>query len=239
LESLAKRQSLVEVLVEIYLIRHELQLLLGKSEVSKEYLEKATDLVESLDVPILSQKLDQVVSYFDQNMQLWKGLDQLNLALSDKLKLSIISSSLQNSRELLHLYQNDTSHSILLMVYNEVGTISFSYIFKSQNNVVPKINPHLIASFISALNTFGRDTFETSELLETLNYGDHKLISRKIGSNIISLLYEGTKLQVHQQLIDFEEFLKQSGILTFIEEYPSQQYNLEEEHIEIIENIFN
>ncbi|MCY3410101.1 MAG: tetratricopeptide repeat protein [Candidatus Heimdallarchaeota archaeon] len=181
---IAQSQKMFSLEAEGLLLRAKLFLISLDLEKAKEYLARALMAAEKYDLKLLAAKIYEEQINFEDNLSFWAASAKGD-SLSSRIKQTNIQehiNTMGTSRALTKIHIKKEVPVMLMILYNTNGLSIYSK--KFDRTMIDEI---LVSSFISAVNAFGKATFEIKNNIEKIKQGEYSIILQSIGE--ISILY--------------------------------------------------
>ncbi len=240
LKVIAINQKSFIIQVESMLLESIITLLQGDLDTTAELLSNALMIAEMKNLSFLVEKIKYKQNLFNKDISFWEKLSVLKISIADKLKFDKVYNFLASSQKILFdpFSTNVTEIPKLIMIMNESGLVYFSYKFDDTDS----INEHLVAAFLSAINSFSKDAFVSSSgtHINHIQHQDQTISSKKYNNMLYYYSYESIANNVGKKLDNFIEYfntkVKDYNIL--IKKALPTSIAVDNEQLEEIKNIF-
>ncbi|MCY3413722.1 MAG: tetratricopeptide repeat protein [Candidatus Heimdallarchaeota archaeon] len=238
MQFISSKENLHPTLVETMFLMHKVTLLQGNIDKSKEILQEALEISSNTGLDMLRNKIEKEMGILSENVVLWTKINELNLSLHEKLKLQIVDNTLKQANQWLNLYRSCNGVPLLLMIIAEGGIISMSLKLNERAERL-KIDEMLISSFLSAINSFGRDTFNHTGLIDVMQYEAFKIISRQLQSFLLCFIFEGEIQDINERLEALVQYIMSSDIKDRMKRFTISTQEFERHEITEISKILS
>lgn len=173
LKIIAENQNSYKIQVETMIIEAMLSLLRGDIDLTKDLFSRAQEISSLKKLSFLTQIILEKRELFEKDIEEWEKLSSLDISLQDKLRFSKVFGLLESTqKELFDPYANEKKETpISILVINDGGLVFFSFKFDENRDV----KDHLIAAFLSAINSFSQDVFVSTGFIQSIKHSDYTI----------------------------------------------------------------
>lgn len=177
-----------------------LDYIISKASANKQGLLQLQAHVERLKI---FEKLAEIKKIYESNIDLFNDIGDNNLNESNQNRY------LENNNEI----------PIILFILDGGGIIRFRYEF----NEILKLNPNLVASLLSAINSFAEEAFGMKSNLDRISYHDYEVIIKTENDFQYCYIYKGDTSYAEAKLSTFSKEFQLSDHFKYI----SNPYNID------------
>lgn len=210
LKVIAMNQKSYILSVETMLLESILSLLQGDLDYTEELLDNAQLMAEEKNLSFLVEKINFRKNIFQRDYDDWEKISGIKMSIRDKLKFKKVANFLESSQKILFdpFTSSVTEHPTLIMIMNKSGLVYFSFKF----DVEDEINEHLIAAFLSAMNSFSQDAFTSGSgtYLNQISYQNRTITSKKHNDLLYYYIYTSIALNPGKKLEQLIEYFDTS-----------------------------
>lgn len=198
---IASHQNSFSLLAETYLLESKLALIKLDLRKAQQLLTQAQMIAEEKGLKKLAVNLSNEHDSLLMQLNKWKNLAERRASLSERLEMVKLEDML--GRMMLKKIEDVKEvpeESVLLVILAESGLTLFSMQFESEQ----KINEQLVGGFLTAINTFCRETFSSAGSLERIKHQEYTVLMKAIGGLMFCYVFKG---QSYSALHKLEEFI--------------------------------
>ncbi|MCH8905825.1 MAG: tetratricopeptide repeat protein [Candidatus Heimdallarchaeota archaeon] len=206
LVAIAKSQNIPSLFVKTYLFKSKLALLNLEFDKAKEHLNKAQEIAVNKGLRYLaimvSNELDALLKQIDK----WEELVQKELPFDQVVELTQFEHILKriNPQEDENIIPEEP---VLLLILGEGGITIFSHKFRKLD-----IKEELVGSFLSAINTFGKETFSPDGSIERIIHQNYTILIKAVSNFLFCFIINGNSYSAIQKFDAFIDSVQASAI---------------------------
>ena len=202
---IAEEQSSFILQVEAYMIQSRIALLELSLVEAKRLLTKAQIISEVKGLQRLairiSNDFDKLISSEDR----WQRLTEENASLHERLEMADFENTMWKLiRSKIEIPEISKEEPILFMIIDEAGNSKYTRRF-SQNRM---LNETLIGVFLSAINSFSKSAFSSSQPIERIKHQEYTIILKHVRSYLFCYVFKGSSYYAVQKIDKLEQKLK-------------------------------
>ncbi|MCY3414060.1 MAG: tetratricopeptide repeat protein [Candidatus Heimdallarchaeota archaeon] len=200
LDIIAMNQNSSIIQVETSILNSILSLLQGDLVVAESLFDQAEMLAESKNLTFIIDKLKRIRELYNSDFDEWEKISSLKIPIKEKLRFNSVYRMLESTKKsLFDPFADPISEDPkLLLIITKAGLVFFSY--KFDNSVIEE---HLIAAFLTAINSFANDAFQTSGTLETIKHQNYSITQIQQETLNYYYVYENISNNASKKLREF------------------------------------
>ena len=228
LMNLAKNQGSHSLIIESMLINAKISIIKLDFNHARYLLTQAQISAEEKGLKLLSQKISHEHDYLLNKMNQWEDTVSESATIKERLELSNIENILRNMiKNSYTTSEEEQDRGLILLIVNIGGLAIYSNKFRTEGQVEEQI----VASLLTAINSFSQEAFNTKESIERIKLGENTVIMKKLHDLNFCYAFKGPsyfaskKLNqfisdiqnnkiILNDLLNFESFLPEKTILT-------------------------
>ncbi|MBY9006672.1 MAG: tetratricopeptide repeat protein [Candidatus Lokiarchaeota archaeon] len=187
--SIAKSQFLYNLMVETYFFKAKISLLNLDINHARLLLTKAQKIANDHDLYRLAKKIsnehDSLLAKLDQ----WESLVQKNIPLKERVNYSrhefLFSKMVRSKIEKIPNSKDIPIYFVILYPFD--GRCLYSKAFEE----ISINDGNLMASFISAINLFGKEALSSSGSIDRISHGDYLIIIQSKKEYLFAYVFKG------------------------------------------------
>lgn len=230
LKVLAKNKGSYVLIVESMLIEAKINILNLNFDTARHLLTQAQITAEEKGLKQLSHKISREHDSLLVKMNQLENIVNDSASIKERIELAnfdeVIRSMILKSYKVI---DEEQEHGLILLIVNSAGLSMFSRKFSQGEQVEDQI----VASLLTAINSFSQETFKTKESLERIKLGDNIVIIKSLGEINICYAYRGPSYHANNKVNDFASKIESNEQLlvklqkfsTFLPEEPIQMLN--------------
>jgi tetratricopeptide (TPR) repeat protein len=191
-------------LVQAYLLQAQLMLLEPNLTQAKELLISAKQITEEKELRRLNKRVIADLDQLNKQWTKWEEIIEQKVSLDKRIEFSQIDSVLDRMLKGWDEELNDLTKEkpIFFIIITTSGVSYYSYAFKDETSQT-HINDLLIGGFLSAINTFSQELFDSKTTIEKIKYQDYTILVKTVIPFLISYVYQGVSYFASKKLQDF------------------------------------
>ncbi len=205
---IAKSQYLYNLMVETYFFKAKLSLLNLNIKDARLLLTKAQKIAKDHDLNRLAKKIsnehDSLLVHIDD----WEEMIRKKIPLQERVNYSrhefLFSKMIRSKIERTPIEKDIPVYIVILYPYD--GRCLYSKAFQD----ISINDGNLIASFISAINLFGKEALSSSGSIDRIKHGDFLIILQPKEKLLFGYVFKGQSYFAKTKLDNFIEFLLNS-----------------------------
>ena len=192
------------IFCETFILQAKISLLKFETKTARRYLTNAQKIAESHGMKRLAIQISYEHDILLDQLMKWQKFQHSKIPLSKKIELARINEQMEHmvKKSQIKIPEPEDEESIILLITSEGGVPFFSQSFVSEKF----FEDHLIAGFLSAINSFINETF--SEGLDRASFGNYTLLMRSIKPFLIFYIYKGNSYSAQDRIRTFLDELK-------------------------------
>lgn len=208
LKIIAENQNSYKIQVETKIIEAMLSLLRGDIDLTKDLFTEAEEISTLKNLSFLTQIILEKRAIFEKDIEEWEKLSSLDISMQDKLRFSKVFGLLESTqKELFDPYSDEKKEiPISILVINDGGLVFFSFKFDEGREV----KDHLIAAFLSAINSFSQDVFVSTGFIQSINHSDYTISMKQYKNLSFYYIYMNEAPKAIVKLDNFIDLFKKS-----------------------------
>ncbi|MBD3189521.1 MAG: tetratricopeptide repeat protein [Candidatus Heimdallarchaeota archaeon] len=202
---IASQQNSFSLLAETYLLESKLALIKLDLRKAQQLLTQAQMIAEEKGLKKLAVNLSNEHDSLLMQQKKWKELAERRASLTERLEMVKLEDML--GRMMLKKIEDVKEvpeEAVLLVILAESGLTLFSLQFESEQ----KINEQLVGGFLTAINTFCRETFSSAGSLERIKHQEYTVLMKAIGGLMFCYVFKGQSYSALQKLEEFIHLLE-------------------------------
>ncbi|MBY8982536.1 MAG: tetratricopeptide repeat protein [Candidatus Lokiarchaeota archaeon] len=204
---IAKKQYLHDVLAETYFFKAKISLLNLDINNARYLLTKAQNLANKFELVQLAKKIsnehDSLLTHLDEWEEKIKKKTPLLKRVENMKHEFLFSKTVRTQIEELPNESDTPIYFVILSSYN--GRCIYSKAFED----ISVNDGNLIASFISAINIFGKEAFSSSGTIDRIRHGEYLIVLQSKEDYIFGYVFKGQSYSAISKLDTFIENLAQ------------------------------
>ncbi|MHA1201112.1 MAG: tetratricopeptide repeat protein [Candidatus Heimdallarchaeaceae archaeon] len=196
--SLAKVNNSYYLLVQSYLLKSKLSIINFNINQAKAQLIQAQLLAEEkglLKLAItISNEHDSLLEQFEK----WEEYSSKGLSIKERMELVKIESIVNkmDKKGIFDIHELEQEEPILLLILDENGLNLFTKRFLSKS----RYDETLLSGFLTAINTFMKETFKSSGHIERIKHQDHTLLIKSQEGLFFCYIFKGRSFFAQNKL---------------------------------------
>ncbi len=174
---------------ELLLIKSMLKYIDGRIDLSKKILSDAKFIADKFNLKWMKTKIETQEMIYGEDIDLPLGIE---------LYLDFLKEYIVNPFK--HIKKAEPQFVLIL---NQSGLVAFSLNFSDIN----EFEIELIGSFLSAINSFGKNAFSSKKSLRKINYEEYNIIIKDYSDLLFCYSYKGFDFKAESKLIKFMEYI--------------------------------
>lgn len=234
---IAVEQSSSLVQVEAYLIQSKIALLEYDIDGARKLLTEAQLISEVKGLQRLAIRIstdhDALLSSIDR----WNKLIADKAPLEDRLELANFEHVMKNLvKQNLEIPEITEEIPLLFLVLDEAGNSKFTLRFSKSRS----INETLVGVFLTAIISFTKTAFSSSEPVERIKHQDYTIILKSVQSYLLCYVFQGPSYFALQKIDNLIKMMEEdSSIINLFDKYKFQTIPEDDPKMqEVIEKIF-
>jgi len=202
--NIAEKSHSYKVFCETYILKANLALLDFNMTKARKYLSEAQKIAESNGIKRLAIKISYEHDKLIKQLDLWKGLKDSKLSISDRWRFAGLREQMDNVKKkgVSNVPELLDEIPVFLLIISEGGMPFFSHSFTDDK----KFEEHLFGGFFSTINSYIYQTF--SEGLDRASFGKYTLLLNSISPFLVFYVYEGQSYSAQYRLRNFINKIK-------------------------------
>lgn len=207
ISNIAREQNVFSILAESHVIQSKIALLNFDTTRAKLLLAQAQFIADEWGIKRLAAKIsfehDELLDKLDQ----WNDYIGKNSSIADRIEYIEFEKSINDV-----IHQNYKRFSppinedpILLLILDEGGLPRFKKKFIFDDT----IHENLIGSFLSAINSFGKEAFSSNLPFERMKHHDFSIVMKLEKPLLFCYVFKGQSYSATQKITSIAEFVKE------------------------------
>ena len=188
LSKIGKEKKMKVVISRSHLLQSKLKIIEGKITDAKKCLTEALNIaVRAND----NRLLQTITKEYDELFEKEKELESINpeTPFEERIEAANLENIVtQFVDRRIFSEQIESEKPILFLIMVDTGTLIFSKSFEFESQV----DENLISNFISAINNFGNQIFESTGYIERINHKNYTILMKSEGVFVFSYVFEGS-----------------------------------------------
>ncbi len=196
--SLAKVNNSYYLLVQSYLLKSKLSVINFNINQAKALLIQAQLLAEEKGLLKLAMTISNEHDSLLEQFEKWEEYSSKGLSIKERMELVEIESIVNkmDKKGVFNFQEIDHEEPILLLILDENGLNLFTKRFLSKS----RYDETLLSGFLTAINTFMKETFESSGHIERIKHQDHTLLIKSQEGLIFCYIFKGRSFFAQNKL---------------------------------------
>lgn len=235
---ISKSQYLYHVMVETYFFKAKISLLKLNIDNARLLLTKAQKIARDHDLFRLAQKMSSEHDSLLANLDQWDDLIIKKIPLQERVNYSrhefLFSKMIRSKIDKLPNTKDIPVYFVILYPYD--GRCLYSKAFED----ITIDDGNLIASFISAINLFGKEALSSTGSIDRIRHGDYLIILQSKKDFLFGYVFKGQSYSAKAKLDKFIENLwKKTDNFHILDLSIKSHLEIPEETRNFIENLVN
>ncbi|MHA2028358.1 MAG: tetratricopeptide repeat protein [Candidatus Kariarchaeaceae archaeon] len=197
INDIAFDQNMYPTIVEICVLRAQLELYKFNPAGSKSLLRDAYEIAESKGLLRLKITISDLQERLVSSISNWDQILEENRSIERRIELTALPDLLHKvSRKKLHFAEIPQEKPVLFMIISKNGTTQYSKLF-AETSI---INDQLVGGFISAINSFIGEVFYEQDIIENIKFGDYNIVFKSFNTSIICYAFQGPSFSAYHKL---------------------------------------
>ena len=188
LMTLAKNQGSYNLLVEAMLLDAKISIINLNFNHARHILMQAQISAEEKGLKHLSQKISNEHDNLLIKMNQWENVVHDDSSYQERIELANFEEILRSMiRKSYKVTEEEQEQGLILLIVNLAGLSIFSRKFELERQVEEQI----VASLLTAINSFSQEAFNTKESLERIKLGENIVILKNISEFTVCYAFKG------------------------------------------------
>ncbi|MCH8906937.1 MAG: hypothetical protein IH840_07590 [Candidatus Heimdallarchaeota archaeon] len=197
LEDIGRKQESTLLLIDAYHVFFKIHSLTGDNVLAEKYITDAIILAEDRNLSEVSATLTEEYDQFRKNYLIWS--DNTNVGVSTPNKIN--SDITKTLRSIGRINQPtglipEPEKPIMVLLIQENGTLQFTRKYDWKITM----NENLVSSFISAINAFTQNTFQSGKPIERIDYYEYTIVIRKFAKHLLTYIFTGASYHAFKKV---------------------------------------
>jgi tetratricopeptide (TPR) repeat protein len=201
---IAMQQQSFWVLAQVHWIQAHLALIDWDINKAQKSLTEAQIIAEEKGFSHLAKRISQEFDKTLDQMDLWEQLRENNASIIERIEVTQLDDLLGKlKQQIFNLDDLPAEQPVMLLILTQTGLPIFN------KNFVPSKfskDESLLSGFISSINTFFKEVFETSGSIERIKHHDLTVLLKPVESVLFCYVFKG---QSYSAIKKLEEFVLQ------------------------------
>ncbi len=206
ISDIAREQTAYNILAESFVIQSKIALLNMNTTKAKSLLAKAQLIADEKGFKRLAEKIsfehDKLLDKLDQ----WNDYIGKNASFAERIEFiefeKLINDVIHQKFNQFSLSTNEDP--VMLLIIDEGGLPRFTKKFISDNT----IHENLIGSFLSAINSFGKEAFSSNLPFERMKHHDFSIVMKLEKPLLFCYVFKGQSYSATQKITTIAESVK-------------------------------
>jgi hypothetical protein len=199
LMEMAENQDSYSLLAETKLLQSQIALLELDLSKAKQLLYEAQILADEKGLKRLAVNISNTHDTLIDQLAVWQEIEDQNISLSDRLETVQLQQQLERLLTGGELRDVPQEEAVLLLILNRNGLNFYSRKFLPES----KIQEQLISGFLSAINSFIKEAFSTSGVVERIKHREYTVFLEAKDSLLIAYVYKGPSYYAVKKIRQF------------------------------------
>jgi hypothetical protein len=204
--NIAKQQESLITLAEVYVLKAKIELAELNFSKCDELLTQAFFIAKENGLEHLLKQItveqDLALNYKTQ----WKALFDENTPMNKRLELLKVQERLDQFIKKSDIEDVTPDTPVCLFILDEAGNPRFTRKYKDESN----LKEELVGPFLSAINHFGKDTFNTSGHIERIKHGDFTIAMKSYDKLLFCYMFTGSSYYAIKKLDKMVDYFRYS-----------------------------
>ena len=197
LEDIGRKQESTLLLIDAYHVFFKIHSLTGDNVLAEKYITDSIILAEDRNLSEVSATLTEEYDQFRKNYLIWS--DNTNVGVSTPNKIN--SDITKTLRSIGRINQPtglipEPEKPIMVLLIQENGTLQFTRKYDWKITM----NENLVSSFISAINAFTQNTFQSGKPIERIDYYEYTIVIRKFAKHLLTYIFTGASYHAFKKV---------------------------------------
>ena len=205
LQTIAESRSLYNLLAETYFFKAKISLIHFEINRARIMFIKAQNTAKIYGLKRLANKISNEHDYLLKNLNIWKEMADKNISLEERLKHTrhefLYSKMVRTKIEEIPI--KDDHPVYLVVIFPQNGRYLYSKSFQDMRIY----DDDLIASFITAINFFGKEALSSSGSIDRIRHGEYMIIIKYKENFCFGYVFKGHSFSAMTKLDKFIESL--------------------------------
>ncbi|MCE7735712.1 MAG: hypothetical protein GPJ54_12590 [Candidatus Heimdallarchaeota archaeon] len=196
LHNIGKAQNSSLLIADSFYILSKIAIIEDDFKTAEQYLINGLELAEDKRLLNLAKKFS---SEYDKLHQKYSEFDtdkNDKTRINPYIDFESAIHNIGNTSSLGDWEEIEPEKPMMVIVISEGGNVRFTRTFDTQI----KLNHHLIASFITAINSFSQNTFDSLKPIERINYYEYTIAIRAFEKTLICYIFTGDSFFAFKKL---------------------------------------
>lgn len=187
LANMGKEKKMQVIMSRSHLLQSKLKIIEGNITDAKKCLTEALNIAVKANDNRLLQTITNEYDYLFEKKEELEMINS-NTPFEDRIEAANLENLVtQFVERRITSEKTETEKPIMFLIMVDIGTLVYSKSFDFE----AQVDENLISNFISAINDFGNQIFESTGYIERINHKNYTILMKSEGTFVFSYVFEG------------------------------------------------